>query len=57
MTIDCLSYVPQGDKKNSDFFEEYRGKIYERRRAAGLEELLGDMRGIVIQIEHGDALA
>jgi len=57
VTIDCLSYVPQGDKKNSDFFEEYRGKIYERRRAAGLEELLGDMRGIVIQIEHGDALA
>ncbi len=57
MTIDELSYEPKGDKKNSDFFNEYRIKIYERRKSAGLEELLGNMLGIVVQVEHGDAQA
>ncbi len=57
MAIDELTYVPKGDKKNSDFFNEYRIRIYERRRAAGLEDLLGNMLGIVVQVEHGDATA
>ena len=33
--VDELTYQPKGDKKNSDFFEEYRIKVYERRKAAG----------------------
>jgi hypothetical protein len=57
MPIDEMQYAPKGDKKNSEFFEEYRNKIYQRRRASGLEELLGNMLGIVIQVEHGDAPA
>ncbi len=56
MAIDELTYPPKGDKKNSAFFDEYRLKIYERRRAAGLEQLLGNMVGIVVQVEHGEAI-
>ncbi|WP_425397324.1 hypothetical protein [Aeoliella sp.] len=56
MGFDLLTYQHVGDKKNSDFFEEYRVKIYERRLSSGLDELLGNMRGVVIQVETGDAL-
>ena len=31
-----LGFPRHGDKKNSEMFELYRGKIYERRHAAGL---------------------
>ena len=57
MGLDIMSWEPLGDKKNSDFFNEYRLKIYERRRASGLEDLLGAICGIVVQVDHGDALA
>ena len=56
MTFDELSYQPLGDKRNSAFFDEYRQKIYERRNSSGLSELLGNMRAIVLQVEHGDAV-
>ncbi len=52
-----MTYAPKGDKKNSAFFDEYRLKIYERRHGSGLDDLLGNLRGIVIQVEHGDAAA
>lgn len=54
--IDPLKYKPRGDKKNSDFFEEYRIKIFERRNSSGLTDLLGDMGAIVVQVQTGDAL-
>jgi hypothetical protein len=57
MAIDVTNYKPKGDKKNSEMFESYRGKIYERRRASGLEQLLGGIRAIVVQVERGDAAA
>ena len=46
MTFDEMSYQPLGDKKNSAFFEEYRQKIYERRKSSGLSDLLGGMRAV-----------
>ncbi len=52
-----MTWEPLGDKKNSDFFNEYRLKIYERRRVSGLEDLLGRICGLVVQVDHGDALA
>jgi hypothetical protein len=55
--IDPLNYTPRGDKKNSDFFNEYRMKIYQRRISSGLEQMFGDINGIVIQVENGDAIA
>lgn len=57
MTFDYAGYVPKGDKKNSAFFDEYRGKIYERRHQTGVEDLVGPMRATVIQVEPGDAVS
>ncbi|VEG90376.1 hypothetical protein [Legionella spiritensis] len=54
--IDPLKYEPKGDKHNSDYFNEYRIKIYERRKAVGLEDLYGDMAAVVIQVQTGEAL-
>jgi hypothetical protein len=54
--IDLATYTPLGDKKNSEFFDEYLGRIYERRVASGLDEVVGTMAGVVIQVDHGDAV-
>ena len=56
MAIDLLNYTPLGDKKNSEFFESYLPKVYERRAASGLDELVKEMAAVVIQVEHGDAV-
>lgn len=56
VAMDLLAYEPVGDKKNSEFFNEYRIKIYERRQASGVQDLLGAMRALVLQVETGDAL-
>ena len=53
--MNLQTYAPVGDKENSPFFEEYVTKIYARRQETGLEEIVGDMRGVVLQVEHGDA--
>ena len=52
-----MTWEPLGDKQSSDFFNEYRLKIYERRRASGLADLLGRICALVVQVDHGDALA
>ena len=57
MAVDPFTYQPKGDKKNSEFFETYKLKIYERRKSSGLEELLGNLRALVVQVEHGDAFS
>lgn len=56
MSINTLEYQPGGDKKNSEFFEDYRMKIFERRKSSGIEDLLGTMRGIVLQVETGEVV-
>ncbi len=56
MNLNLSDYQPVGDKKNSDFFNEYRQKIYERRRSSGLEDLLQEIFALVVQVETGDAL-
>ena len=30
--IDLATYTPMGDKKNSEFFEEYLPRVYQRRQ-------------------------
>ncbi|GAN30082.1 hypothetical protein lpymt_01679 [Legionella pneumophila] len=47
--INPIEYHPKGDKVNSDYFNEYKTKIYERRLSSGLEDLFGDMCGVVVQ--------
>ena len=46
--INPLEYQPKGDKENSDYFNKYRTKIYSRRKSSGLDELYGDMTGVVV---------
>jgi hypothetical protein len=55
--IDLGTYKPKGDKKNSTFFEENLPRVYERRAQSGLHQLVGAMAGLVIQVDHGDAIA
>ncbi len=57
MTMNILDYQPVGDKKNSDFFNEYRLKIYQRRISSGLEDLLEGICALVVQVETGEAIA
>lgn len=56
MTIDLMTYEPRGDKQNSDFFETYRLKVFERRTSSGLGNLLGDIKALVVQVETDEAL-
>ncbi|MCR9215419.1 MAG: hypothetical protein NXI13_17020 [Proteobacteria bacterium] len=56
MTFDYQGYQPKGDKKNSEFFEDYRPRIYERRKSSGIEDLVGNMRAIVTQVEPGTSV-
>lgn len=56
MSIDLNTYTPRGDKKNSDFFNEFRIKIYDRRKSAGLDKLIQHMHAIIIQVCTGDAV-
>lgn len=54
--IDLKTYQSLGDKKNSAFFEEYLPRIYERRAAAGLADIVQEMAAVVVQVQHGDAV-
>ena len=56
MAFDFMTYEPRGDKKNSDLFNEYRLKIYERRQQSGLMDLLQTIKTLVVQVDHGNAL-
>ncbi len=55
MALDIMKVEPVSDKGNSDFLNEYRPKIYQRRRSGGIDDMLGNPRGIVIQVQTGDA--
>jgi hypothetical protein len=45
-----------GDKKNSEFFEEYLPRVYDRRHQAGLGQIVGNTAALVVQVEHGDGI-
>jgi hypothetical protein len=57
LMINPFKYAPKGDKKNSDYFNEYRIKIYERRQSSGLNDLLGNLKAVVVQVQTGDGFA
>jgi hypothetical protein len=54
--IDLTTYRPQGDKENTEFFDQFLPLVYERREAAGLGQIVGTMAAAVIQVEHGDGI-
>jgi hypothetical protein len=55
--LDLATYRPRGDKRNTPFFEEHLPRVYERRARTGLDGLVGTMAAVVVQVDHGDALA
>jgi hypothetical protein len=55
--LDLISYRPRGDKRNTPFFEEHLPLVYERRARCGLDQLVGAMAAVVIQVDHGHAMA
>ncbi len=54
--LDLTTYRPQGDKRNTAFFEENLPRVYERRARSGIDQLVGTMAAVVIQVDHGHAL-
>jgi hypothetical protein len=54
--VNLATYTPLGDKKNSDFFNEYLPMVYDRRRESGIDDVVGNMAAVVIQIEPDDAI-
>ncbi len=54
--MDIMTYKVRGDKKNSDFFNEYLYKIYERRQNSGIDDLVSHMRAVLLQVDSGDAI-
>ena len=53
---DLASYRPKGDKRNTTFFEEFLPRVYARRADSGLEQVVGPMAALLIQVDHGNGL-
>jgi len=51
--LDLSQYRPRGDKRNTPFFEEHLLRVYERRASSGLDQLVGPMAALVVQVDHG----
>jgi hypothetical protein len=49
-----LEHKLLGDMKFSKMFTDYLPKIYERRVSSGLEDLLGNIEGVIVQVQSGD---
>ena len=45
-----------GDKKNSDFFEEYLLRVLEERDRSGLTEMIGGIEAMMISVEPGNSV-
>ena len=53
----CSTKMPRfGDKKNSDFFEEYLLRLLEERDRSGLTEMIGGIEALMISVEPGNSV-
>ena len=53
----CSTAMPRfGDKKNSDFFEEYLIRLLEARDRSGLTEMIGGIEALMISVEPGNSV-
>jgi len=53
----CSTKMPRfGDKKNSDFFEEYLLRLLEERDRIGLTEMIGGIEALMISVEPGNSV-
>ncbi len=56
MRIRSLSFERHGDKRNSDFFEEYLTRLLEERDRSGLTEMVREIESLMITVEPGHSL-
>ena len=56
MSFDYINYKIQGDKKNTEFFHHYLPKIYDWRESTGLNQLVGHVGALVIQVDCEQAI-
>ena len=54
----CSTALPRfGDKKNSDFFEEYLQRLLTERDRSGLTEMIGGIEALMISVEPGNSVS
>jgi len=51
-----LSFTRNGDKQNSDFFEEYLVRLLEERDSIGLTEMIHEIDAIMITVDPGHSI-
>jgi hypothetical protein len=51
-----LSFPRNGDKKNSDFFEEYLVRLLEERDSTGLTDMIHEIDAIMITVDPGHSI-
>ena len=53
---ESLSFPRQGDKLNSDFFEEYLVRLLEERDRGGLTDMIHEIEAIMITVDPGHSV-
>lgn len=53
---ESLSFPRQGDKQNSDFFEEYLVRLLEERDRSGLTDIIHEIEAIMITVDPGHSI-
>lgn len=51
-----LSFARNGDKQNSDFFEEYLVRLLEERDSIGLTQMIHEIDAIMITVDPGHSI-
>ena len=51
-----LSFARQGDKQNSNFFEEYLQRLLEERDSSGLTDMIHEIDAIMITVDPGHSI-
>jgi len=51
-----LSFARQGDKLNSDFFEEYLVRLLDERDRSGLTDMIHEIEAIMITVDPGHSI-
>ena len=53
----CSTNLPRfGDKKNSEFFEDYLTRLLEERDRSGLTDMIGGVEALMISVEPGNSV-
>ena len=53
---DSIAYPRQGDKLNSDFFEEYLLRLLQERDRSGLTDMIDQIEAIMITVDPGQSI-